>query len=61
VIDFSGRLTKTIRTFYEVIGNLDIEAGSQQLSPALNAFDENSKFSGDQRYTREIKQIINDN
>ncbi|CAL1275486.1 unnamed protein product [Larinioides sclopetarius] len=61
VVDFSGRLTKTIRVFYDVIGNLDIEAGSEQLSPALNAFDENSKFTTDQRYTREIKQIIKEN
>ncbi|KAF8789616.1 Stonustoxin subunit alpha like protein [Argiope bruennichi] len=61
VIDFSGRLTKTIRVFYDVIGNLDLEAGSEQLSPALNAFDENSAVTGDQRYTREIKQIIEDN
>ncbi|GIX74480.1 hypothetical protein CDAR_419801 [Caerostris darwini] len=60
IIDFSGRLTKTINVFYDVIGNLDLEKGSEQLSPAENAFDSNSAISGDKRYTKEIKKIMDE-
>ncbi|GFY39288.1 stonustoxin subunit alpha, partial [Trichonephila inaurata madagascariensis] len=37
IIDFSSRLTKTLNVFYDVIGNLDLQLGSEQLTPAENA------------------------
>ncbi|GFT05295.1 stonustoxin subunit alpha, partial [Nephila pilipes] len=61
VIDFSGRLTKTMNVFYDVIGNLDLQLGSEQLAPAENAFDSNSPVSGDNRYTKEVKKLISEN
>ncbi|GFX68825.1 stonustoxin subunit alpha [Trichonephila clavipes] len=61
IIDFSSRLTKTLNVFYDVIGNLDLQSGSEQLTPAENAFDSNSAISGDNRYTKEVKKLINEN
>lgn len=61
IIDFSGRLTKTLNVFYDVIGSLDLQLGSEQLTPAINAFDSNSPISGDNRYTKEVKKLIKEN
>ncbi|GFQ74531.1 stonustoxin subunit alpha, partial [Trichonephila clavata] len=61
IIDFASRLTKTLNVFYDVIGNLDLQSGSEQLTPAETAFDSNSAISGDNRYTKEVKRLIKEN
>ncbi|GIX74465.1 hypothetical protein CDAR_419751 [Caerostris darwini] len=61
IMDFSERLSNVLDKFYEVIGNLNLEEGSEQLAPAEEAFDLNSDIEGDNRYTKEVKQLINEN
>ncbi|GIY03647.1 hypothetical protein CEXT_605691 [Caerostris extrusa] len=61
IMDFSERLSNVLEKFHEVIGNLNLEEGSEQLTPAEEAFDLNSDIEGDNRYTKEIKQLISEN
>ncbi|KAG8176042.1 hypothetical protein JTE90_021095 [Oedothorax gibbosus] len=61
ILNFSARLSKTLVVFHDVIGNLDLEQGVDQLNPANQAFDENSEVSGFNTYTKELKKIIDEN
>ncbi|GBN46607.1 hypothetical protein AVEN_118148-1 [Araneus ventricosus] len=60
IMDFSERLSNALNVFQEVIANLNMEEGSGQLSPADKAFDDNTKVSGVNKYTKEIKKIISE-